>query len=88
MASHEPSLTVLTGPLAGRKLALGGSVDNILIGADPSCAFHLPTAGVSPIHARLWIDATGATVYDTNSPRGLYVNDDRVNGQLPVWRNI
>jgi hypothetical protein len=70
--------------MAGTRFELEEEVDNILIGSDPSCRFCLPLAGVSPVHARLWIDRSGATVYDTNSPRGLYVNDDRVNGQLPL----
>ena len=78
MAEKRPSLNVLSGPLSGRKLVLEDAVDNILIGSDPSCGFVLDTPGVSPIHARLWVDLNGATVYDTNSPNGVYVNDDRV----------
>jgi hypothetical protein len=77
-------LTILSGEMSGRELVLDEVVDNILIGADPSCRFHLPVPGISPIHARIWMDAAGVTVYDTHSPRGLYVNDDRVNGQAPL----
>jgi hypothetical protein len=83
-ASSSPSLTILGGPLAGRQFLIEETVDNVLIGSDPSCRFHVPLPGVSPIHARLWVDADGITVYDTNSPRGLHVNDDRVNGQSPI----
>src|SRR5258706_4940770 len=79
--SNRPSLTILGGPMGGKALVLEEDVDNILIGSDPSCRFHLPLPGVSPIHARLWVDLQGITVYDTNSPQGLYVNDDRVVGQ-------
>src|SRR5204863_302398 len=84
MAEKRPSLNVLSGPLSGRKLVLEDAVDNILIGSDPSCGFVLDTPGVSPIHARLWVDLNGATVYDTNSPTGVYVNDDRVVREAPV----
>jgi hypothetical protein len=84
MAEKRPSLNVLSGPLSGRKLVLEDAVDNILIGSDPSCGFVLDTPGVSPIHARLWVDLNGATVYDTNSPTGVYVNDDRVVKEAPV----
>ena len=84
MAEKRPSLNVLSGPLSGRKLVLEDAVDNILIGSDPSCGFVLDTPGVSPIHARLWVDLNGATVYDTNSPAGVYVNDDRVVKEAPV----
>jgi hypothetical protein len=84
MAEKRPSLNVLSGPLAGQKFVLEDAVDNILIGSDPSCGFVLDTPGVSPIHARLWVDLNGATVYDTNSPNGVYVNDDRVVKEAPV----
>src|SRR5882762_6820718 len=84
MAEKRPSLNVLSGPLSGRKLVLEDAVDNILIGSDTSCGFVLDTPGVSPIHARLWVDLNGATVYDTNSPNGVYVNDDRVVKEAAV----
>ena len=84
MPEKRPSLNVLSGPLAGRNFVLEDAVDNILIGSDASCQFVLDTPGVSPIHARLWVDLNGATVYDTNSPNGVYVNDDRVVKEAPV----
>src|SRR6188768_1342732 len=84
MPEKRPSLNVLSGPLAGRNFVLEDAVDNILIGSDVSCQFALDTPGVSPIHARLWVDLNGATVYDTNSPYGVYVNDDRVVKEAPV----
>src|SRR3954470_13617010 len=84
MAEKRPSLNVLSGPLAGHKFVIEDAVDNILIGSDASCGFVLDTPGVSPIHARLWVDLNGATVYDTNSPNGVYVNDDRVVKEAPV----
>src|SRR5580765_3247351 len=84
MAEKRPSLNVLSGPLAGRNFVLEDAVDNILIGSDASCQFVIDAPGVSPIHARLWMDLNGATVYDTNSPNGVYVNDDRVVKEAPV----
>src|SRR5262245_46481178 len=77
-SANQASLTVLGGPKAGLRFLIEDSVDNIVIGSDPSCRFHIDLPGVSPVHARLWIDPQGVTVYETNSPRGLYVNDDRV----------
>jgi len=84
MAGSSARLTILNGPMVGKELVLEEVVDNILIGSDGACRFHLPMPGISPIHARIWMDASGVTVYDTHSPRGLYVNDDRVNGQAPL----
>ncbi len=84
MAEKRPSLNVLSGPLAGSVFVIEDAVDNILIGSDSSCAFVIDSPGVSPIHARLWIDLNGAIVYDTNSPSGVYVNDNRVDKEAPV----
>lgn len=78
------SLTVLGGPLNGSTFRLDQAVDEIMIGSDPGCSFALDLPGVSPLHARFWLDLEGAKVYDTRSPRGVYVNDDRVDGEAPV----
>jgi hypothetical protein len=83
-SANQASLTVLGGTKAGLRFLIEDSVDNIVIGSDPSCRFHIDLPGVSPVHARLWIDPQGVTVYETNSPRGLYVNDDRVVAQAPL----
>lgn len=80
----SPRLTILGGPRAGQELALDEAVDNILVGSDPSCRFHVDLPGVSPIHARLWVDWQGLTVYDTGAPEGIYLNDDRVERSSPV----
>jgi hypothetical protein len=78
------TLTVLGGAKKGAQLAIDDAVDDILIGADPDCRLSLDVPGVSPIHARLWLDTAGATLYDTRSPAGVWVNDDRVSDQHPL----
>jgi hypothetical protein len=83
-ASKFPSLTVLGGEKAGTQFVIEEAVDNILIGSDPSCRFCLSSPGVSPVHARIWVDENGLTLYDTHSPRGLYVNDDKVANQIAL----
>src|SRR6266540_81039 len=77
------SLSVLGGALRGAKVDVD-VVDEVLIGSDPGCSFHLDLPGISPIHARLWVDLNGAVVHDTRSPTGVFVNFDRVEGQSPV----
>ena len=72
------------GPLAGTRLEIDDAVDEILVGSDPDCRLSLDLPGVSPIHARVWRDLGGITVYDTRSPRGLYVNDERVVDQAAL----
>ncbi len=83
-ADQVSSLTVLGGRLNGTRLLLDPSVDEILIGSDPDCGFALDAPGVSPIHARLWLDFEGAKVYDTRSPSGVFVNDTRVAGEAKL----
>src|SRR5262245_16172980 len=78
------SLTILAGPLKGRRLILDDAVDDILIGSDPDCRLCIEMDGVSPIHARLWLDPEGAILYDTHSAGGVYVNDDRVSERAPL----
>jgi len=78
------SLTVLGGPLKGQCLIVDEAADEILVGSDPDCGFCLDLPGVSPIHARIWLEVDGVTVFDTRSPHGVYVNDDRVAGQASL----
>src|SRR5437899_9188839 len=82
--SHTASLTVLGGPLKGKTLLVEDAVDEILVGSDPDSRLCLDLPGVSPIHARIWLDLAGATVYATRSPRGIFVNDSRVSGEAPL----
>ena len=72
------------GPMAGTRLVIDDAVDEILVGSDPDCRLSLDLPGVSPIHARVWRDLGGITVYDTRSPRGVYVNDARVTDQAAL----
>src|SRR6185436_13018058 len=71
------------GPKSGTKYELD-PVDNLLIGSDESCPFCIDGPGNSPIHARVWADAEGITVFDTHSPTGIYVNDDKVVEKSPL----
>src|SRR6185436_16947735 len=71
------------GPKSGTKYELD-PVDNLLIGSDESCPFCIDAPGISPIHARIWADAEGITVFDTHSPTGIYVNDDKVVEKSPL----
>ena len=79
--SPGSSLTVLGGPLKGKTLLLEDAVDEILVGSDPDSRFCLDLPGVSPIHARIWLDLAGAKIFDTRSARGVYINDSRVEGE-------
>ena len=62
---------MLSGPLAGTRLDIDGSDDEVLVGADPDCRLALDLPGVSPIHARLSLDQGELIVHDTRSARGV-----------------
>jgi len=83
-SSSVATFTVRGGPLDRQRLEADEAVDEILIGSDVDCRLYLDLPGVSPIHARIWMDLDGVTVHDTHSPRGIYVNDTRVTGQAPL----
>lgn len=83
-APTPSSLTVMGGPLNGTRLLIDQFGDEILIGSDSGCALCLDLPGVSPIHARIRLESEGYAVYDTRSPSGVYVNDDRVVEEAPL----
>jgi hypothetical protein len=83
-APPATTFTVLAGPLKGKRLVVDDAVDEVLIGSDSECRLSLEVPGVSPLHARVWIDAQGATVHDTHSPRGVFINDTRVEVEAPL----
>ena len=83
-APHAASLTVFVGPLKGHRHTFEDVVEEVLIGSDPDCQLCLDLPGVSPIHARVWLEVGGATVHDTHSPAGVFVNDDRVTENAPL----
>jgi hypothetical protein len=78
------SISVLGGPLHGRRHSPDEVVAEILIGSDPGCHLVVELPGISPIHAKLWADLNESTVYDTSAPRGVYVNTERVTDKARV----
>ncbi len=82
-APRLASLAVLGGPFHGRRVDLG-VVDEITIGSDPGCSLVIDLPSVSPLHAKVWVDTTGAKVHDTRSTTGVFVNMDRVETERPL----
>ncbi len=82
-APRLASLSVIGGPLHGKRVDLAG-VDEVTIGSDPDCSLVIELPGVSPLHAKVWVDMEGAKVIDTRSPSGVFVNMDRVVGERPL----
>ena len=78
------SLSILGGPLHGRRHNPDEVVAEILIGSDPDCHLLVELPGISPIHAKVWADLNESTVYDTSAPQGVYVNTERVEEKAPI----
>lgn len=78
------ALAVHGGPLDGRRYEPEEVVSEVLIGSDPDCHLAVDLPSISPIHARIWTDLDKLLVYDTRAPRGLWINESRVEGQAPV----
>jgi hypothetical protein len=78
------ALAVQGGPFDGRRHEPEEVVGEVLIGSDPDCHLAVDLPSISPIHARIWTDLDKLLVYDTRAPRGLWVNDSRVEGQASV----
>jgi pSer/pThr/pTyr-binding forkhead associated (FHA) protein len=84
MAEKRPSLTVLGGPMAGTKFVLEEGIRDVFVGSDESCQFRITLEGVSPLHAHLVVDATGVSIQDAGSDKGLHVNDSPVVATVPL----
>jgi hypothetical protein len=78
---ERPALSVLGGASSGASVFLDEVAGDCLVGSDASCHLRLEDPGVAPIHARLSLGVEGIIVSDPGSPAGVFVNDDRVNGQ-------
>lgn len=69
-------LTVLTGPAAGARHALGAEQT---VGRGRSATIVLPDASASRVHARLTLGPGGATIEDLRSKNGVRVNGVRID---------
>jgi hypothetical protein len=72
-------LMVISGPAMGKTLTIEPGQE-ATIGSDPDCQLCIEAPGVSPIHARVAVAREGATIEDTQSPHGIFVNNKRVEG--------
>lgn len=79
-----------TEPAASRYLFVADDRDfalpagEVLVGRGLECVVRLPSSGVSRVHARLQVDATGAWLEDRDSKNGTWVNGARISGPVPL----
>jgi len=73
-------LVAVSGPGAGRELALVASERALLVGRGESCDLVLPDEDVSREHAAFQRDATGISVRDLHSKNGVEVEGQELVG--------
>jgi DNA-binding winged helix-turn-helix (wHTH) protein len=55
-----------------------------LVGRGPQCEVRITSSEVSRAHARIHVDATGATIEDLGSKNGTWVNGERRQGAVEL----
>ena len=75
-------LVVVAGPLTGTTIPLTSS--GVLIGRAPSCTLVLDDDYSSSRHARIFPQGGQWFVEDLGSTNGTYINEERVQGILPL----
>jgi len=73
-----PSLEVLNGAAAGRKVFITDDISELTIGRDPTNGFQIEEPIVSRQHAKLVRSGKSFTIVDMGSKNGVYVNSTRV----------
>ncbi len=69
-------------PEGAHSLALGAG--EFAVGSDPLCAIVVASAGVSPHHATLWLEADRMQVEDLGTPAETLVNGYDISGRVEV----
>ncbi|MBI1910157.1 MAG: FHA domain-containing protein [Deltaproteobacteria bacterium] len=73
-----PSLEVLKGKYAGKKLVLEGKTQTVVIGRDPACEWMLDEEVISRRHAKVTKKWDTVTLEDLDSKNGTFVNNTKV----------
>ncbi|MBI4374377.1 MAG: FHA domain-containing protein [Deltaproteobacteria bacterium] len=75
---NAPSLEVVEGASAGRRFALEGKSQEVIIGRDVSCEFRIDSDVISRKHARLTRRWDAVQIEDLGSRNGVYVGKKRI----------
>ncbi len=74
-SAYDWILEVESGPLAGQRYGLEGSV---VIGRSADCDLTIPVPRISRLHARFAVDGNKLLLEDLNSSNGTSVNGSRI----------
>lgn len=73
-------LVMVGGKKDGQRVELRGSTSEVYVGRSPNCQVQIEHASISPTHAKIRMDWAGISVYDLNSPTGVFINGVRIAG--------
>lgn len=80
----QPSLQVITGPLAGNKVVFDDSVDEATIGRDPNAHLILDDTSISRKHAVITKKWGSFVVRDLGSKNGTYLNAELIQDERRI----
>ncbi len=73
-----PSLEILEGPHSGKRFVFEGKTQDVTIGRDPACEFHIDSDVMSRRHARIEKRFDTVSLHDLESKNGTFVNRQKV----------
>lgn len=79
---ETPSIEVLNGVAAGKKLLIPDSKQEVVIGRDSNADLIIDENVISRLHAKLERKWGGIVIVDLQSKNGTFVNNDRVEEKL------
>jgi len=79
---NVPILEVVAGTATGQRFVFEGKNQEVIIGRDASCQFHIDDEVISRQHARIIKKWDTVTIVDLDSKNGIYVNDERVQEKV------
>lgn len=73
-----PCLVVLSEPFQDKKVYFENSMDELVIGREPTCHLQLDTDAISRRHAVISIKWGGLVIIDLDSKNGTFVNGQKI----------
>lgn len=77
-----PSLEVLNGCAQGKRFFIAEDIQEMTLGRDPDCDFHINEFVVSRQHAKIFKKWGGLALIDLESKNGTYINNKKITEEF------